>query len=437
MYEITRTTQLPYSAVCYIECTWPNGARTRASGVVVGTNDVLTAMHVVYNEPRGGWAQTIAISPAADTKPHLLQPFGVFTDVGLMVGRVTDWDVDADGWLTSAESQWDVALIGLNSAIGNLTGWLPTTAAPAPLDAWVLGYPSSGSGLMAMQTQARPSEYFGVFTTGGELGPGASGGPLLRWSGDGAAQVAGVLSAGDDTTGVYAALFGAGTAEWLAKALVANDYLLPPMPTQGNDRLQGSQGNESVDGQTGLDHWVLAGAFASYRVEWLQTNRWRVTDRTPGRDGVDTLQSVERLVFTDGHLALDLTPNAPAGRAALLLGAVAGTAALALPGVLGAVVVKMDEGLTLEQGAQWLLDAGVMAALVGSSRSASLAAWVLGNVTGVSVPEALAATWGNQMDAGMLTQAGFMAAAAAAEVHQAHIGLVGLQQQGLWYVAGV
>lgn len=62
----------------------------------------------------------------------------------------------------------------------------------------------------------------------------------------------------------------------------------------------------------------------------------------------------------------------------------------------------IGEGLTLEQGAQWLLDAGVMAALVGSSRSASLASWVLGNVTGVSVPETLAADWGNQMDAGVL-----------------------------------
>jgi len=433
MYEIVNATQLPYSAVCYIECTWPNGARTRASGVVVGLNDVLTAMHVVYSESRGGWAQAIAISPAADTKPRLVQPFGVFTNVGLIAGRVPNWDADADGWLTSAESQWDLALIGLDSAIGNITGWLPTTVDTERVDGWVLGYPSSGTGLMAMQTQVTPSEHFGVFTTSGELGPGASGGPLLHWLGDGTVQVAGVLSAGDDSTSIYAGLFGVGTAEWLAKALTANDHLLPPTPTFGNDWLQGSAGNETVDAELGLDHWVLEGTFADYRVEWLQGNRWRVTDLTSRRDGVDTLQSVERLVFADGRLVLDLAPDAAGGRAALLLGAVAGPEALALPGVLGTVLSKMDSSFTLEQGAQWLLDAGVLAALVGNQRNASLAAWVLGNVTGMSVPEGLASFWGNQLDAGVLTQAGFIAAAAASEVHQAHVGLVGLQQSGVWY----
>lgn len=437
MYEVSNTVQSPYSSVCYVVCTWSNGTRTRASGVVVGQNDVLTALHVVYNASLGGWAQAIAISPAADTEPHLVQPLGEFTDFGLLASRMSDWDADGDGWLTFAESQWDLALIGLYTPIGNITGWLPTAAERGAVSGLVLGYPGSGTGLMAMQTQAQPSDRFGVFTTVADLGPGASGGPLLQRTADGVAQVVGVLSAGDDRTSVYAGLFGVGTAEWLANALVANDHLLPPMPTNGNDRLQGTVANESIDAKLGLDHWLLEGAFDEYRVEWLDGNHWRVTDFTPGRDGVDILQSVERLVFADGCLALDLASDAAAGRAVLLLGAVAGTAALALPGVLGAVLGKMDAGLTLEQGAQWLLDAGVMAALVGSSRSASLAAWVLGNVTGVSVPETLAAGWGNQMDVGMLTQAGFIAAAAAAEMHQAHIGLAGLQQQGLWYVAGV
>ena len=49
MYEITQRTEAPYRAICYIECTWVDGSRTSASGVVVGVNDVLTAMHVVYD----------------------------------------------------------------------------------------------------------------------------------------------------------------------------------------------------------------------------------------------------------------------------------------------------------------------------------------------------------------------------------------------------
>ena len=49
MYEITQRTEAPYRAICYIECTWVDGSRTSASGVVVGVNDVLTAMHVAYD----------------------------------------------------------------------------------------------------------------------------------------------------------------------------------------------------------------------------------------------------------------------------------------------------------------------------------------------------------------------------------------------------
>ena len=54
MYEITQRTTDPYRAICYIVCTWSDGSRTSASGVVVGVNDVLTAMHVVYDASRGG-----------------------------------------------------------------------------------------------------------------------------------------------------------------------------------------------------------------------------------------------------------------------------------------------------------------------------------------------------------------------------------------------
>ena len=49
MCEITQRTEAPYRAIYYIECTRVDGSRASASGVVVGVNDVLTAMHVVYD----------------------------------------------------------------------------------------------------------------------------------------------------------------------------------------------------------------------------------------------------------------------------------------------------------------------------------------------------------------------------------------------------
>ena len=61
MYEISARTTFPYSAITYVVVEWPNGSRTAGSGVVVGLNDVLTAMHVVFNSDRGGWASDVPI----------------------------------------------------------------------------------------------------------------------------------------------------------------------------------------------------------------------------------------------------------------------------------------------------------------------------------------------------------------------------------------
>src|SRR5688500_3723693 len=98
MFEIHARYSAPYSSICYISCTWANGISTRASGVIVGINDVLTALHVVYDADLGGWAQSITIVPGADTSPYSA-PFGSFSQVGTLSGRAANWDMDGDGLL--------------------------------------------------------------------------------------------------------------------------------------------------------------------------------------------------------------------------------------------------------------------------------------------------------------------------------------------------
>lgn len=226
MYEITQRTTDPYRAICYIVCTWSDGSRTSASGVVVGVNDVLTAMHVVYDASRGGWASQIAISPAADTKPFLVQPLGVFNDWGRLTARTADWDRDGDGLLTSAESQWDLAVIGLRTRIADVTGWVGTSSASASFSGEVVGYPSRGTGMMGERVFATASSRHGVFDVNASLGAGASGGPLLQTRSDGSISAVGVLSAGDDASSTYAALYGSGTWDWFSRTLSGNDDLI-------------------------------------------------------------------------------------------------------------------------------------------------------------------------------------------------------------------
>ncbi|MDP3137277.1 MAG: M10 family metallopeptidase C-terminal domain-containing protein [Burkholderiaceae bacterium] len=231
MYEVSASDRLasPYSAICYIECGWANGTRTRSSGVVVGPNDVLTALHAVYNTAYGGWANSVTVIPGADTSPYNA-PYGSFTNWGNISGRTTNWDSNGDGLLTDAESQYDLALIGMKTRIGDITGWLGMSSAWYDFSGTVLGYPAAGSGMMAQPVYADAQVRYGVYHVDASLGAGASGGPLLQAGGvDGRTYyVVGALSSGasNGAESTYASLFGSGTWDWLNAALAANDYLV-------------------------------------------------------------------------------------------------------------------------------------------------------------------------------------------------------------------
>lgn len=60
------STNFPYSAVTYVEATFPDGTRVSGSGAVVGINDVLTAAHVVYSPENGGMAEQVTVYPGHD-----------------------------------------------------------------------------------------------------------------------------------------------------------------------------------------------------------------------------------------------------------------------------------------------------------------------------------------------------------------------------------
>jgi V8-like Glu-specific endopeptidase len=367
MYEITNTQQSPYSSICYIRTDWQDGSATRGSGVVVGINDVLTALHVVYDATRGGWARDVIIYPGTDTSPFFTAPFGVFDDVGTIVGRAPNWDLDGDGLLTQEESAGDLALIGMKSPIGETTGWLPVTDLASSFNGLLTGYPARGTGLMAESDVATAVYQTGVYTVDSGLGAGASGGPLLYTAG-GVTSVVGVLSSGNssDTLSTYAGLFGAGTWDWLKGAMDANDvYIgLPPgtapeaspnvyMGTAASDSYTGSAGrdvftglggNDTFDGSDGLDVAVFSGKESEHTITQLASNELRVSDSVASRDGTDLLWNVERVQFDDYTVAFDI--HGDAGEAYRLYQA-AFNRAPDLPG-LGYQTNALDSGLPLE-----------------------------------------------------------------------------------------
>jgi hypothetical protein len=66
----------------------------------------------------------------------------------------------------------------------------------------------------------------------------------------------------------------------------------------GNDSLRGGLGDDSLYGGDGIDSVVFAGAFSDYIVA-ASGGGYIISDRTAGRDGVDTVQGIEQFVFSD------------------------------------------------------------------------------------------------------------------------------------------
>ncbi len=57
------TTAFPYRTISYMRSEYPNGVVARGTGTVVGPYMVLTNGHVVYNTDRGGFAESVSVSP--------------------------------------------------------------------------------------------------------------------------------------------------------------------------------------------------------------------------------------------------------------------------------------------------------------------------------------------------------------------------------------
>ena len=79
----------------------------------------------------------------------------------------------------------------------------------------------------------------------------------------------------------------------------------------GNDSLAGGAGNDVLNGGSGIDTAVFSGNRAGYTVT-MTGNAATVSD-TVGTDGADTLDSVERLLFADTGLVLDIGRGANGG----------------------------------------------------------------------------------------------------------------------------
>lgn len=182
-----RDTQ-PYNEIAIVFVTFPDGFGVRGTASLVGQNDILTALHVVYSPDHGGWAKDLDFYFGADYNDitSSFDDYGYNYSPSLwdIYGKPDEAFVNSENQTFSTEeSANDIAIIGVNTPIGDTLGWLNIQSGyDGSYSANSVGYPSGATGMMSETVSVKKNIHPGVYTSPfyiDTMGPGSSGGPLL------------------------------------------------------------------------------------------------------------------------------------------------------------------------------------------------------------------------------------------------------------------
>ncbi|MGY4877711.1 DUF4214 domain-containing protein [Vreelandella aquamarina] len=192
-YIAEESSTYPYAAMAYVEAIFPDGSIVYGSGALVGPNDILTAAHLVFDPARGGQASGVTVIPGRDGSRY---PFDTFKGASLDYHAL---ELEKPNFILQSESQQDLALIGLEYAIGDNLGWFEFAAFSEETDYNVTGYPgeyygAKGPRLMESSGTTIAHHYYDlIMLEDYEISQGSSGSPV--WvENDGTLELVGVVS---------------------------------------------------------------------------------------------------------------------------------------------------------------------------------------------------------------------------------------------------
>jgi Ca2+-binding RTX toxin-like protein len=216
-------------------------------------------------------------------------------------------------------------------------------------------------------------------------------------------------------TGGNVALSGAGNS--LSNQITGNE---------GDNVLTGMGGDDQIDGAAGIDTAVYTGTRSQYTV--TKTATGFTVNGAQTQEGTDTVTNVERLQFSDGHLALD--PSGNAGEVAKILGAVFGVGSLTNQHYVGIGLHYTDTGMSYAD----LMQLAINAALgPNSSSHTEIVKLLYTNVIGVAPDAATLSYFTGLLDDGTYTASSLGILAADISYNTDHIHLTGLAATGLAY----
>lgn len=192
----------------------------------------------------------------------------------------------------------------------------------------------------------------------------------------------------------------------------------------GPDRLQGSGGNDSVDGGAGIDTFVCGGLRSAYSVT-KTADGWVIASAA---EGVDSLIGIERLKFSDTSLALDV--DGVAGKAYRVYQA-AFDRAPDLAG-LGYWISEIDKGMSLKQVAQGFVNSAEYKSVYGASpTNAQIVSKMYENVLNRPGEAGGVAYWTDILSSRKGTVADVLAGFSESQENQ--LGLMGVMENGVAY----
>ncbi|UOA08406.1 trypsin-like serine protease [Methylobacter sp. S3L5C] len=293
----------PYNNIGLIKTTWSDGSITLGTCSLVGRNDILTAGHCVFNPDEKGWATGFEFYFGADYNSNT----GAF-ESWISNPTFSKWTANAwtsqiysDGnnqTMLQSESQFDVALIGIDNPIGDTLGWLELDPGYNGNQAAIaVGYPVGSTGMMMQSASVFNIWDYGIYESLVEvMGAGSSGGPLLVGN-----SVIGVKSTGT----WWADIGNSFVYNTIITELSQNNTLLNSVTTDtsGNDTLVGTSGDDLFDGGAGNDTVIFN--FNKSAVTEIGRSSDGNTLMVKSLEGTDTLLNIENLSFLDANLSIN------------------------------------------------------------------------------------------------------------------------------------
>lgn len=215
---------------------------------------------------------------------------------------------------------------------------------------------------------------------------------------------------GSETTGSHD---GSGSGSNDSRVLVGTSTAENLIGTDADDTITGSGGNDILSGGDGFDTAVYMGTSANYAIT-LSGGSILIEDRS-GRDGTDTLNSIESLQFEDQTFALHLFTNVSSLTDSDMLAFCELYVAYfnRAPDSAGLLFwgSRLADGMSMEEIARRFFDQPETKALYGSSNgSGDFVSAVYSNILGREPDAAGFAYWVDTLDSGAVDRAEFILA---------------------------